>query len=775
MSLRQVVLFVVIAGLVLAASPVRASADSPAAVAESIRSGLFSAERDLLVGSKNSEDWLSHAEKAYSGEFSAAIALADPATGQRISLGFAAMRQALQNEDPAAFAAARSQTWTAILAGSYAIVAEAIQTEQLPLARAWLLVREFRTASRFTRANADATRALHDLTNGEMDAATALQFLRADLFDTYQARLDEALRDLGTAHANNFAVRRGELAALAQGYFIILSPAYAEQRGGQALSSARAVFADLVTAALAGHSIEDPLASAKSALVDFRAAPLSPEEEARRAGQLLRYVNLIAVEYGRGVTGGRITKQFEIQEAVTFHEASLAAFADLRGLLAKIDLVATQEAEVLLESIGTDLRSTNAGDAVASPGDLRAAADELLKTLEALMPAQWKQNNTAGDFDVIASMLDQMESALRAGDYAAAESARLEAYAIMESGPEARLMTIDPNLKIRVEELFWNGGAQMAGLNSLLTQRASLQHVRMTRAALDVELHAVQKLLSTQSAPAAIVGNSAVIVFREGLEAVLILASLMGSLKLGQNQNYRRPLWLGTGLALLATLFTWSLARNVLVALARYGEKLEAIVSLLAIAVLLFVTNWFFHKSYWENWLASFHGRKKRLLAGEAGIWLGLVSLGFTSVYREGFESVLFLQALVLDGGTTQVFAGIAIGLTLTAVVGVLTFRMQSRLPQKKMLIATGLLISAVLLVMVGKTTHVFQLIGWLPATLLGGLTFPYWLGTWFGLYPTWEGLAFQLLAAVVVIGSYVLAEGLKKRQRRQDAILRVT
>src|SRR5690606_1997292 len=113
--------------------------------------------------------------------------------------------------------------------------------------------------------------------------------------------------------------------------------------------------------------------------------------------------------------------------------------------------------------------------------------------------------------------------------------------------------------------------------------------------------------------------------------------------------------------------------------------KLEAVVSLIAIVVLLLITNWFFHKSYWDNWLAAFHGRKRRLLSGETGVWLGLISLGFTSVYREGFETVLFLQALVLDGGSNVVLAGVAVGLLLTCVIGFLTFRFQSRLPHKKM------------------------------------------------------------------------------------------
>lgn len=770
MKLHKLVILLVLTGLATlsVASPVRASGESPAAQAENLRTALFNAQRSLLAGDATASEHLAAAEAVIDGEFGRSLAAADPEAAARIQTAQATMAQAVTAGGAPAFAAARAQAWTAVLAASYRIVEQAVQAGDAATAQAWLLVREFRTASRFARPNGDATVALVGFANGEVDGETVQQFLRADLYDTYQARLNEALRELALADASGFATRRAELAALAGGYFAILAPAYAEQRGDAALAAAQAAFAGLLQNALAGNDMQASSTAVHGALEGFRAAPLSPEEQARRAGQLLRYIYLVPLEYGRGVSNGQVTLQFEIQEAVTFHEAAVAAFEDLRDVLALIDPAATANTAATLQSMGAHLLAANSGGALAEPRLLNQQAEEVMSTLDELMPEEWKQQSVAGDFDVITSMLDQMENAVRAGDYAMAESARLEAYAVMESGPEARLTSLDPELKLRVEALFWNGDATHSGLSMLIAQQAGLQPIRTARVALNEQLRQVQTLLSVQSAPGAIATNAAVIVFREGLEAVLILASLMGSLKL-QNQQYRRPLWVGTGLALLATVLTWSLARSVLLSLARYGEKLEAIVSLIAIVVLLLITNWFFHKSYWDNWLASFHGRKRRLLTGETGVWLGLISLGFTSVYREGFETVLFLQALVLDGGNQVVLAGVAIGLVLTLIIGFLTFRFQSRLPHKKMLIVTGIMIGAVLLVMVGKTTYVLQLLGWLPAHTMG-FALPYWAGMWFGLYATWEGFALQCLAALIVIGSYLLAEGLKKQNRKSPS-----
>jgi high-affinity iron transporter len=210
------------------------------------------------------------------------------------------------------------------------------------------------------------------------------------------------------------------------------------------------------------------------------------------------------------------------------------------------------------------------------------------------------------------------------------------------------------------------------------------------------------------------------------------------------------------------------LAHDVLQSLARYGEKLEAIVSLFAIGVLLVIMNWFFHKLYWTEWIASFHARKRRIVTGETGLWLGLVTLGFTSVYREGFETVLFLQALVLESGVAVVMAGVAAALLAVVLVGFITFRLQVNLPYKKMLVFTGILIGAVLLQMVGNTTHVLQIVGWLSIHAISGFTLPYWLGTWFGVYATWEGVGLQVLAGVFVFGSYYLAERIKKTRHQR-------
>lgn len=755
----------IIALLILAMSSlnVRAEMLPPAQTAEIIRSSLFAAQMNLPADISVAEAEFTRAKTAYDGSFQMAIAEATPLADERIQSGFEQMQTALVEPSPQKFAAARARVLTAVLDGGYAVVEQAIQNEDVTTAQTWLSVREFRTATRFSRPNADATLALERLAENAINTEDALQFLHADFYDTYQARLNEALRDLESAEQHEFSIRKAELAALAAGYFEILAPAYAEQRGAGNLEEARRLFLDLETAAVSGADISPMLDSVHTALEKFRAAPLSPAEQSRRAGQLLRFLSLVPVEYERGVSNGQVTKQFEIQEAVTFHEAARAAFDDLSDLLNEFNPDDTIQSAQLIDTLGEQVAQASTGAHVTRPEDVHETTAQLVALLESIMPAEWQKGSAAGDFDVIDSMLDQMVVAVRNNEYDLAESARIEAYAILESGPEARLSVLAPQSKVVIEDLFWNGQAEYRGLAFLLQREAPLHEIRASRAALDAELKTVEEILSVESAPAAVVGNAGIIVFREGLEAVVILASLMSSMKAAEYRKYRRPMWVGTGLALLATIATWVLARGILVSLARFGEKLEAVVSLIAIAVLLLITNWFFHKSYWTGWIASFQSKKKRLLTGEASLILGLVSLGFTSVYREGFETVLFLQALVLDSGTGLVLAGVGAGLLATVLVGIVTFKLQARLPYMKMLVITGILIGGVLLVMVGKTVHVLQVVGWMPTSPIGGIIMPYWLGTWFGTYATWQGLGLQLAAAVFVIGSYYLAEWMRK------------
>ena len=273
----------------------------------------------------------------------------------------------------------------------------------------------------------------------------------------------------------------------------------------------------------------------------------------------------------------------------------------------------------------------------------------------------------------------------------------------------------------------------------------------------------------THLAHGAVVVNSALLVFREGLEAVLVLAAFTASFT-GARSGLRKPVAGGAALALAASVVTWFVAIAIIGALGGPGLDVQAATGLLAVAVLLVVMNWFFHKIYWTGWISHHNRRRRELLDRPArGALLGLVLLGFTAVYREGFEIVLFLQSLRIKAGDGTVLEGVGLGLLFTVAVGVLTFALQRRLPYRKMLVATGILLGFVLLVMVGESVQELQLAGWLPTHTFA--TFPGFLGLWFAVFPTVEGILAQALAAALVIGSYFVAERVRFRRPQKAAL----
>ena len=283
-----------------------------------------------------------------------------------------------------------------------------------------------------------------------------------------------------------------------------------------------------------------------------------------------------------------------------------------------------------------------------------------------------------------------------------------------------------------------------------------------------VSEHGAPDPLRPNTSPTVAFLDIGILVFREGLECILVLAAVTASMT-GTRQAHRRPVAIGAGIAFGATLITWFIAIGIVGSLMDNvpALDLQAATGLLAVIVLLVIMNWFFHKIYWGGWIRAHNRRRKSLLAsdparknGHSRLWWGFILLGFTSLYREGFEVVLFLQSYNLRLGGGVVLKGALLGLLLSGMVAVLTFVLQQRLPYRKMLITTGILLGVVLLVMVGEQAQEMQLAHWISRTEIPWLVnaLPAWMGMWFAVFPTYETLIAQGLAAVLVVGSYYAA-----------------
>jgi high-affinity iron transporter len=375
---------------------------------------------------------------------------------------------------------------------------------------------------------------------------------------------------------------------------------------------------------------------------------------------------------------------------------------------------------------------------------------------------------TARPYDLVRSLLSSASSSLGRDQVAAATLDAAGAYALFALGPEPRVEHVNGSLADQTDAALWDAVTAADGHGSFSQARNVAGSDLQTAATAPGDVTVSRET---------VVANAGVIVFREGLEAVLILAAITASFT-GARRAFRRPVLIGGLLGLLATAVTYVLAQTIIDALGDGGLRLQAITGVLAIAVLLVVTNWFFHKVYWSEWIGRFNRRRKVLervdrLGFISGQMLGFVLLGVTSVYREGFETVLFLQNLQVSAGTGATILGVGFGLAATAIVGVTTFALERKLLYKKMLIATGVLIGIVLAVMTGVTVQNLQGLGWIPTTPIGIDLSLTW-GRWLGVCPNWEGIGAQFAALLVVYGSYAVARGMQLRRRRR-AIRRTT
>ena len=752
-----------------------ASAEPPWKAADRITSDLFDAQTDLIL-EEQTDASLDDAQKALTGPLEKGLAESAPAELKDIRESLADAKAAFAARDSVALAAERGEITAALRRGAFNRSIDLTAADRPVQAMQWLQIRDFRQSTRFTRVGTIATDALLALEAGDISADEAVLQVRKDLLDTYQSRLGTNRGEAESAAENRFFERLAETTAIVDGYWQILSEEFAAQKGEELERSTTEDFTELARAGAASDlkAFRQADQASINDLDGFIAAPFTDDELARRSAQLTRFLDLIPVEYRDGTDDGEITIPFELQEAVAFHEGVMQAFGDLKPALVETDPAAVEEIEADLELLRGYVNDANERVAVVPESDVEEVHERISDRLDEIFPDEWKESSDEADYDLVEISLDQLVAAVGAGQKDQAEQARLSAYAFFEFGPELKLNAFDPQLVAEIEGLFWYGARGVPGLAQQISSGAPSSEVRETTLVLDEALREARDKTGEGVSKGTAITNAALIVFREGLEAILIIAAITASM-IGARAALRKPIYRGALLALPASVIGFVLAVALLGSLAAYGEKLEAVVGLVAIAVLVVVLNWFFHRVYWTEWIATHRKRGKELtgdvaagaVAGSATV-AGLYVLGFTSVFREGMETVLFLQALQLSSGVGVVAAGVALGLTGTAIIGFLTFKLETKLPYKKMLIVTGVLIALVLFTMVGNTVRTLQGVGWFPIHTID-IEFPLWMGTWLGIHPSWETLVAQFLALVFVVGSYWAAGWYSKRQLKKQ------
>ncbi len=489
---------------------------------------------------------------------------------------------------------------------------------------------------------------------------------------------------------------------------------------------------------------------------------LGEKDIARLQRLLARFVKLIPQEYRNGVQDGHILIALEYREATQFTQQAQALVNELGPVWQRDQpqAYAKRHRDLLDKFEGLRLAIAR----MVPSAQVAGKASELSGILENDFKLTARSAGDKGDvieetaLEVRAALTNSLAAA-KADQWQEAESQRLDAYTAFDTEIEPRVLPRDPELGRRVERSFIDGQPpQQQGLKALLDRRAPMDELEAAYDQVLTGLDNSVSLLKTAVSPTTLGFTAFTIIAREGMEAVVVLAALMAGLRGVENRDTRRGIAWGAWLALGATVLTFWLSQTVVKSLSHYGEKLEAVVSVLAVLILFVVTNWVFHKFYWVGWNAKIRSLSKAAQSVEKQRWeiLALLGVGFLTVYREGFETALFLQSLFLEGNVQAVVIGVAVGAVFIALVGGLTFTFGVKLPYRRLLVITGVLVVSIMVSFLGSTVRLFQTVSWLPVHPVPGLHVPAWAGLWLGLYPSWEGLFIPPLALVYVVGAWL-------------------
>ena len=346
--------------------------------------------------------------------------------------------------------------------------------------------------------------------------------------------------------------------------------------------------------------------------------------------------------------------------------------------------------------------------------------------------------------------------------YASARTAYLDSYEYVE----IPLRVIAPDFTLQVEFEF-------ATLRNLINENAPFDEIDKAVIAIERSLDESERLVSGTGTIAPMIAfvSSFAIIFREGLESVLILGAIITYLEASRNIKFKKYVHYGIVLAIGATAVTWFIASYVIEISGANRELIEAIAALSATAVLFYVSFWILNKIEHKRWMEFV--KAKVFQASASGGVTVFVLLSFFTVYREGFETVLFYQAMFAFAKYMELWVALGFILGIVSLLAIyFAFRkLGKRLPLRALFGLTMGIGAYLSIAFLGNAIREFQVLDYIPYTSMLGIIprLDINVATMTGIYPTLETTIGQivLLSVYVVASLYVLI----LRPRRQKAL----
>ena len=342
--------------------------------------------------------------------------------------------------------------------------------------------------------------------------------------------------------------------------------------------------------------------------------------------------------------------------------------------------------------------------------------------------------------DEVRGLLDKSLEIYKSGQTENAAEVAFDAYLVYEK-IESNLITKDKSLGVSLESAF-------SRYRGEIKRNAPFEHVQSLSNEINLNLAKGVKLLESKVGFTGMFFQSFSIIVREGFEAILIIAALIAFLVKSRNQARVKSIHIGVIVGILASFATAYIIQEILHLSMASQELLEGWIMLTAVVVLFWVSYWLVSKIETRKWQDYINKKMRGALSKGNTLTLGAVA--FISVYREGFETVLFYKALYLyaDSSTGGIIPGFLAGCLVLAVVFYLIHTLGMRIPIKWFFGFTSVLLYYMAFTFMGKGIHELQMGEQVSITAANFLPSVHWLG----MYPTWETFIGQgiLFAAFV-------------------------
>jgi high-affinity iron transporter len=339
-------------------------------------------------------------------------------------------------------------------------------------------------------------------------------------------------------------------------------------------------------------------------------------------------------------------------------------------------------------------------------------------------------------------LLSESLQAYRQGRGREAQDLAVRAYLDGFELIEPSLDAVDRSLRVTIE-------AEMIRYRTMLRDGAAMSVVEAQAGRLQSLLSDAERALSSGSLAAGPAFVSAfVILLREGLEAVLVVAAIIALLVRAGRRDALPAVHAGWIGALLLGALTWAVASYVVAISGATREVTEGVTALVSAVVLIWVGFWMHDKSHAARWAAYLRTRLHGAL-GRRATW-GLAAVSFVAVYREVFETVLFYQALWLQtapGARHALIGGLAVAAVVLMLLSWLIIRGSLGLPLGIFFGATSMVLAALAVVLAGKGIKALQEAGVLAPHPVAAPSVPL-----LGVYADGLGLVLQVVLVLVLV-----------------------